>query len=98
MVSCRDTQIWFLHFAGLLDLTDRGPQVNNQRHILSTATLRTTPAVKNSRLVAFDDFYLAGVDIEKFGCNAVVKDLPHRLLPHKDKCKGGIVVQMAVVG
>jgi predicted O-methyltransferase YrrM len=52
-------------------------------------------AVKYSDVVVFDDYYVAGADTEKFGCNAVVKDIPHRVLEHEDKF-GDLAVRMVV--
>lgn len=52
-------------------------------------------AVKGSTLVVFDDYYISGADTEKFGCNAIVADIPHRVLPDADKF-GELTVAMAV--
>jgi methyltransferase family protein len=52
-------------------------------------------AVKGSKVVVFDDYY-TGVDTEKFGCNRIVADLPHRVLPAMDRVVGGGAVQMVV--
>ncbi len=52
-------------------------------------------AVKGSKLVVFDDYY-TGIDTEHFGCNRVVSDIPHRVLPAKDGVTGGGGVQMVV--
>lgn len=38
-------------------------------------------AVKHAQLVVFDDYYLEGYDTAKFGCNEVVKGVPHAILP-----------------
>ena len=48
--------------------------------------------------VFFDD-YFTGVEIDtkKFGCNEVVKDLRHELLPSKDWVKGGGSTQIVRV-
>ena len=44
--------------------------------------------------VFFDDYYTGPeIDIEKFGCNLIVKDLKHQILPAKDWVKGGGSVQ-----
>jgi len=48
--------------------------------------------------VFFDDYYTGPeIDIEKFGCNLIVKDLKHQILPEKDWVKGGGSVQMVRV-
>jgi hypothetical protein len=36
------------------------------------------------------------MNTEKFGCNAIVADIPHRVLPDKDGIPGGATVQMVV--
>jgi hypothetical protein len=52
-------------------------------------------AVKGSKVVVFDDYY-TGINTEKFGCNSIVADIPHRVLPDKDGIPGGATVQMVV--
>jgi predicted O-methyltransferase YrrM len=52
-------------------------------------------AVKGSRVVVFDDYY-TGIDTDKFGCNSIVAGIPHRVLPAKDRVRGGGAVQMVV--
>ena len=41
-------------------------------------------ALKHSRYIVFDDYYMGGVDTSKFGCNAVLADVPHQVLPVED--------------
>lgn len=53
-------------------------------------------AVKGSKVVVFDDFYLGGADTTKYGCNEVVRHIPHELLPKVDTF-GELRVQMAVI-
>lgn len=53
-------------------------------------------AVKGSKVVVFDDYYVSGADTTKYGCNEVVKDIPHELLPKVDTF-GELRVQMAVI-
>lgn len=53
-------------------------------------------AVKGSKVVVFDDYYVSGADTSKYGCNEVVKDIPHELLPKVDTF-GELRVQMAVI-
>jgi hypothetical protein len=53
-------------------------------------------AVKGSKVIVFDDYYLSGADTTKFGCNEVVKDLPHEILPKVDRF-GELSVQMVKV-
>lgn len=52
-------------------------------------------AVKGSKIVVFDDYY-TGIDTDHFGCNRVVADIPHRVLPAMDGVVGGGAVQMVV--
>lgn len=48
--------------------------------------------------VFFDDYYSGvEIDINKFGCNLIVKDLKHEVLPMVDWVKGGGSVQMVRV-
>lgn len=54
-------------------------------------------AVKHSRLIVFDDYYTSGIDTAKFGCNAVLANVPHELMPEEDNSKG-IGIKLAVVG
>lgn len=48
--------------------------------------------------VFFDDYYTGPeIDTEKYGCNLIVKDLKHQVLPASDWVKGGGSVQMVRV-
>ena len=48
--------------------------------------------------VFFDDYYTGPeIDIERYGCNLIVKDLKHQILPESDWVKGGGSVQMVRV-
>jgi len=48
--------------------------------------------------VFFDDYYTGSeIDTEKYGCNLIVKDLKHQVLPVSDWVKGGGSVQMVRV-
>jgi predicted O-methyltransferase YrrM len=47
--------------------------------------------------VFFDDYYSDGIDTSRMGCNEIVKDLKHEVLPEKDWVKGGGRVQMVRV-
>ena len=48
--------------------------------------------------VVFDDYYVGGpIDTTKYGCNELVSELPHVLLPDKDPVVQGGLVQMALV-
>lgn len=54
-------------------------------------------AVKGSKVIVFDDYYVGGADTAQFGCNEVIKDIPHELLPKIDRFGEGLAVQMAVI-
>lgn len=54
-------------------------------------------AVKGSKVIVFDDYYVSGADTAKFGCNEVVKDIPHKLLPVVDRFGEDLRIQMAMV-
>jgi predicted O-methyltransferase YrrM len=47
--------------------------------------------------VFFDDYYTGSIDTSKFGCNLIIADLKHEILPHKDLVAGGGFVQMVRV-
>lgn len=47
--------------------------------------------------VFFDDFYTGAIDTKRFGCNEIVKDLKHEVLPEADPVSGGGLVQMVRV-
>ncbi len=53
-------------------------------------------AVKGSKVIVFDDYYPCGIDVSKFGCNMLLAQIPHRILPATDDVRGGGMVQMAV--
>lgn len=48
-------------------------------------------------VVYFDDYYAGPIDTTRFGCNEIVKDLKHEVLPHADWVSGGGTVQMVRV-
>lgn len=54
-------------------------------------------AVKSSRLIVFDDYYTGDV-APAFGCNQILRHVPHELLPEEDRGKGGIGIKLAAVG
>lgn len=54
-------------------------------------------ALKNSLVILFDDYYEGGPNTTLFGCNKIVQDLDHSLLPVKDPVKGGGYVGIAMV-
>lgn len=47
--------------------------------------------------VFFDDYYTGPIDTSRMGCNEIVKDLKHVVLPDKDPVAGGGWVQMVGV-
>lgn len=48
-------------------------------------------------VVFFDDYYTGPIDTMRFGCNEIVKELKHEVLPDKDPVAGGGWVQMVQV-
>ena len=63
----------------------------------SIETIRSDyEALKHSKVLVMDDFY-SGRDSAEHGCNEIVKDLNHVLLPQKDPVKGGGKVQMVLL-
>ena len=50
-----------------------------------------------SACVLFDDYYTGDIDTDKFGCNAIVRDLTHVVLRQADPVAGGGWVQMVRV-
>ncbi len=57
--------------------------------------------VANSKVVVLDDYYTGGPDIEKYGCNRILKDaalsINPIIMPTKDPVKGGGFTQLVVV-
>jgi hypothetical protein len=54
-------------------------------------------AVRNSQVVLLDDYYAGGIDTTLFGCNRVIQELEHQVLPIKDPVQGGGTTQFAWV-
>jgi len=54
-------------------------------------------ALKDSKVVLFDDYYEGGIDIEKYGCNRIVENLNHVVLPVGDPVAGGGITKFVVV-
>jgi predicted O-methyltransferase YrrM len=48
-------------------------------------------------VVFFDDYYTGPIDISKFGCNKIVWNLKHEVLPDADPVAGGGMVQIVRV-
>ncbi|MGD1805082.1 class I SAM-dependent methyltransferase [Dapis sp. BLCC M126] len=58
--------------------------------------------LKNCPVILFDDYYVADSqgkcpELEKFGCNNLVDNLPHKVLPIMGPIAGGGLTAMAVV-
>jgi hypothetical protein len=53
--------------------------------------------LRGSRVVLLDDWYDGPIDVERFGCNAAIRDLPHLVLPQGDPVAGGGHTRFAVV-
>jgi hypothetical protein len=70
----------------------------------SVETIRSDfERLRRSASVVLDDYYVpdgAGriPDLSLYGCNAVVADLQHRVLPIRDPVAGGGCVQMVLIG
>lgn len=47
--------------------------------------------------VFFDDYYTGPIDISRFGCNEIIKDLKHEILDERDHVRGGGWVQIVRV-
>lgn len=55
-------------------------------------------AVKLSRVIAFDDYYIGkNAPTDRWGCNEVIKDVQHVLMPIADQ-RAGVKVAIAVIG
>lgn len=54
-------------------------------------------ALKTSRVIALDDYYSGRIDVTKCGCNLVIADVPHVVLPRMDTGRAG-GVQIAAIG
>lgn len=65
--------------------TIRGDWENIKRHLAPDAT------------VFFDDYFSDGPDTLRFGCNEIVKDLPHEVLPLADPVIDGGTTQVVKV-
>lgn len=48
-------------------------------------------------VILFDDYYSGPIDTEKYGCNKIVEELHHKVLPQADPVSGGGWVRMARV-
>lgn len=55
------------------------------------------PKLAPNAWVYFDDYYTGGIDTSKYGCNAIVSELKHDVMPVSDPVKGGGNVQMVRV-
>ena len=47
--------------------------------------------------IYLDDYYTGPIDVAKFGCNRLLDDLKHEILPARDPVSGGGLVQMVRV-
>jgi hypothetical protein len=54
-------------------------------------------SLSDSGVIVLDDYYEGPIDTSQFGCNQVIKDVPHRVLPVADPVSGGGEVKFAVV-
>jgi hypothetical protein len=50
-----------------------------------------------SKIILLDNFYDGAIDTNLYGCNQVIEDLPHYILPIADPVTGGGTTQFVVV-
>lgn len=56
-------------------------------------------ALKHSRMIALDDYYSGDFDTTRYGCNSLLADIPHEVLPVEERTNHkGVKVRIAVVG
>ena len=64
----------------------------------SVETIRSDfERLRASTLIVFDDHYEGAIDTGRYGCNAVVRDLPHLVLPQGDPVAGGGLTRLVLV-
>ena len=64
----------------------------------SVETIRSDfERLRASTLIVFDDHYEGPIDTSLYGCNAVVRDLPHLVLPQGDPVAGGGLTRLVLV-
>jgi hypothetical protein len=64
----------------------------------SVETIRSDfERLRGSRVILLDDYYDGPIDVERYGCNAVIAGLPHLVLPQGDPVAGGGSTRFAVV-
>ena len=72
---------------------DGGHSVETVRSDFENVRRVATPGA----YILLDDYYTGGIDTARFGCNAIVADLKHEVLPQADPVSGGGFVQMVRV-
>jgi predicted O-methyltransferase YrrM len=90
-----NTRETLAHFSEPVDFVwiDGGHSVETIRSDWENVRRVLTPGA----WVFFDDYYTGGIDTSRFGCNEIVKDLRHEVLPDADPVAGGGFVQMVKV-
>lgn len=68
---------------------DGGHAVSTIKHDLA--------ATASSKVILLDDYYV-GMSTEEFGCNSVIGETTHLILPISDPVSGGGRVHFAVIG
>jgi hypothetical protein len=53
--------------------------------------------LRMSKIILLDNFYDGAIDTNLYGCNQVIEDLPHYILPIADPVTGGGTTQFVVV-
>ncbi|MGC3979880.1 MAG: class I SAM-dependent methyltransferase [Steroidobacteraceae bacterium] len=64
----------------------------------SVETIRTDyEALKDSKFILFDDYYEGGIDTNLYGCNRIIEQLKHTVLPIGDGVNGGGITKFVMV-
>ncbi len=64
----------------------------------SVETIRSDfERLRTSAVIVLDDYYEGPIDTARFGCNAVIRDLPHLVLPQGDPVAGGGRTRLVLV-
>lgn len=99
--NTRDTLPRFIHMADVnnwkadLVYIDGGHSVETIESDLTCALC----IVKKGGVIVLDDYYIDGIDVEKYGCNLPLEKsgLEYKVLPIADPVAGGGATQMAVI-
>lgn len=53
--------------------------------------------LETSRIIIHDDYYANGPDTKRYGCNSMVEQMSHFVLPQADPVKGGGTTQLVLI-